>query len=63
MKCPECETLCDREEVDVGVGLVCSPWGCSNCGWSEDDGFPMLETDWNSKFAEEDLALRKETTP
>jgi len=36
--CPECksETDCFREEADVGVGIIYGPYGCYNCGWSED---------------------------
>jgi hypothetical protein len=33
--CPYCDSLCDREHVDVGVGVIYGPWGCSHCGWSE----------------------------
>jgi hypothetical protein len=33
--CPHCASGCDRESVDVGVGVIHGPWGCSNCGWSE----------------------------
>lgn len=33
--CPYCEEPCDRESVDVGIGVIHGPWGCGNCGWSE----------------------------
>lgn len=33
--CPHCGAPCDREEVDVGVGVIRGPWGCGDCGWSE----------------------------
>jgi len=36
MICPECKNECDRDEVDVGVGVITGPWGCTVCGWSED---------------------------
>ena len=37
MKCPECgNDECERDEVDVGVGVIHGPWGCPSCGWSED---------------------------
>lgn len=38
MNCPKCETPCDRDEVDVGVGVICGPWRCNGCGWSDDSG-------------------------
>jgi len=36
LKCPECSEACDRDAVDVGVGVIYGPWGCNTCGWSED---------------------------
>lgn len=33
--CPHCGAPCDREAVDVGVGVIHGPWGCPDCGWSE----------------------------
>ena len=24
-----------RDEVDIGIGVMCGPWGCGDCGWSE----------------------------
>ncbi len=40
MNCPECgEEDLHREEVDVGVGVITGPFGCLNCGWSEDPYF------------------------
>jgi len=41
MKCPKCNEDCDREEVDVGVGIIYGPWGCPNCGWSEDEEYDL----------------------
>lgn len=35
MNCPECGAPCDRDEVDIGVGVQCGPWGCFDCGWTE----------------------------
>jgi hypothetical protein len=40
MICPECGAQCDRDSVDVGVGVIHGPWGCS-CGWSEDDEYNL----------------------
>lgn len=32
MKCPYCDTRCEAEYVDIGVGSArCTPWGCPNC--------------------------------
>lgn len=33
--CPRCNGDCCRDEVDIGVGITCGPWGCYTCGWSE----------------------------
>ncbi len=42
MKCPKCLRACDRDEVDVGVGVIHGPWGC-RCGWSEDPRYDSSE--------------------
>lgn len=34
MICENCGMMCDRDEADVGVGIIYGPWGCA-CGWSE----------------------------
>jgi len=39
MNCPKCESECDRDEADVGVGVIHGPWGCWSCGWSEDSRY------------------------
>lgn len=39
MDCPKCGEDCWRDEVDVGVGVINGPWGCSYCGWSEDSRY------------------------
>lgn len=36
--CPECGGTCDRDSVDVGVGVIYGPWGCCDCGWGENGG-------------------------
>ena len=39
MKCPSCGDECIRDEVDIGVGMMCGPPYCRGCGWSE----PVLD--------------------
>ena len=41
MNCPKCGAPCDRDEVDIGVGVQCGPWGCYDCGWPE--SYPIVE--------------------
>lgn len=41
MKCPNCGNMCDRDEADVGVGIIYGPWGCG-CGWSESEEYNLL---------------------
>lgn len=53
MKCPECGSLCWRDEVDIGVGVVYSAWFCSECSWADDMGYPMEEYNWQ-EFLEAD---------
>lgn len=43
MNCPKCGEDCQRDEVDIGVGIQCGPWGCPRCGWSEDDAYDLSE--------------------
>ena len=37
--CPKCKSQCERDEADVGVGIIYGPWGCGECGWSEDEKY------------------------
>ena len=39
--CENCGYECYRDEVDIGVGVIYGPWGCS-CGWSEWDEYNQL---------------------
>ena len=39
--CPKCGAECWRDSVDNGVGIQYGPWGCSNCGWSEDPEYDL----------------------
>lgn len=41
MNCERCGAPCDRDEVDVGVGVIYGPWGCYDCGWSEDPRYDL----------------------
>ena len=34
MKCPKCGDDCERDSVDVGVGIIHGPYGCPSCAWS-----------------------------
>lgn len=44
MVCPQCGSLnVDRDEVDIGVGVHCGPWGCFDCGWTEGSDLPNIE--------------------
>lgn len=44
MICPKCENdECHRDSVDVGVGIIHGPWGCPQCGWSEDEEYDLSE--------------------
>ena len=35
MRCPQCGGACDRDSVDIGVGVQHGPWRCDDCGWYE----------------------------
>lgn len=41
--CPRCGEECWRDDVDVGIGVLYGPWGCSCCGWSEDRYYDRSE--------------------
>ena len=45
--CPKCGAPCERVEVDIGVGVECGPWHCTDasCCWSEDDGIEAFKPD------------------
>jgi len=40
MQCPKCGNDCQRDEADVGIGVMYGPWGCL-CGWSSDPRFDV----------------------
>lgn len=40
--CPKCRSKdIDRDSVDIGIGILYGPWGCINCGWSEDPAYDL----------------------
>ena len=43
MECPHCKEECHRESCDVGVGVIYGPWGCPECGWSENPLYDSRE--------------------
>jgi predicted nucleic-acid-binding Zn-ribbon protein len=52
--CPECgQDSIDRNEVDVGVGVMTSPSWCMACGWTEEFGADLSE---QIEAGDEDLA-------
>lgn len=46
MNCPECGSICWRDGVDVGVGMIWDIWSCTVCDWDEDQAFPMNDKNW-----------------
>lgn len=44
MTCPKCGCEeCHRDEVDIGVGVMCGPYGCPACGWSESQEYDLSD--------------------
>lgn len=41
MDCPKCKGDCWQDSVDVGVGTIYGPWGCPDCGWSENEEYDI----------------------
>jgi hypothetical protein len=41
MNCPKCNGQCHRDSVDIGVGVIHGPYGCEECGWSEDPEYDL----------------------
>ena len=55
MKCPKCDSSeVWRDSVDVGVGIMHGPYGCSGCGWSEDNKYDISE---GQKYSESGCLL------
>lgn len=51
MNCPKCNAECWRDEVDIGVGTIYGPYGCPECGWSEDAEYDRSSGDGNKAEA------------
>lgn len=43
MKCPKCNSTCERDNADVGIDWVDGPFGCPNCDWSESAVYDLSE--------------------
>jgi len=43
MKCDKCNAECHRDDVDIGVGVIYGPYGCPECGWSQDPEYDCSE--------------------
>lgn len=56
MRCQKCGCdECHSDEVDIGVGVVCGPWGCPACGWSELSEYDL--SDGKSSVREDGSAI------
>lgn len=55
--CPKCGEECDRQSVDVGIGIIYGPWGCSNCGWSEHPEYDSSEGESPAQKANPDRVV------
>lgn len=43
LTCPQCGNPCDRDEVDIGVGIQYGPGSCQECGWVEGQEVKTIE--------------------
>lgn len=43
MNCPKCNEICERDSVDIGVGVIHGPYGCPRCAWSEFTEYDLSE--------------------
>ena len=41
--CPKCAGKTHQESVDIGVGVIYGPRGCTVCGWSEDEKYDLSD--------------------
>lgn len=42
--CPKCGgDRLHQDSADVGVGVISGPWGCPDCGWSEDEAYDLSD--------------------
>ena len=53
MTCPLCGDNCMRDEVDIGVGTIYGPFGCS-CDWSESAEYDRSNGESPANIAEAD---------
>jgi hypothetical protein len=37
--CEKCGGETHQESADIGVGIICGPRGCVECGWSESEEY------------------------
>lgn len=47
--CPRCGGECERESADIGVGIIHGPYGCYECGWSEDFEYDLTNPDSDAR--------------
>lgn len=61
MKCPNCGSECERDEVDNGVGMqAVGPWGCFECHWVEGRDVEPPEPDGEAFRGGEAAAYERE---
>lgn len=41
--CPKCNGETHQDSVDIGVGIIHGPRGCTVCGWSEASEYDLSE--------------------
>lgn len=41
MECPKCHAECQCDSVHNGVALIYGPYGCPQCGWSENEEYDL----------------------
>lgn len=58
--CPRCGGPLDRDEVDVGVGVIYGPAGCPACFWTENDvsNNPLADMKGDADFNHQEAELQ-----